>query len=305
MRSPKEHLATILTAPFMVCGAKFTIFLMLAGVFFPGNEAKVLLILTVVAWLVALLVSKVLRSTLIRGAPTPFIMELPPYRLPTLYGVVTHTWDRVWQFVKKAGTVIFAISIIMWVLMTFPSLPKEQVEHFEVQRKTAIVETKLMTKDDELMLTDKLNKIDNTEQEASLKHSYGGRMGMWMESVSKYAGFSWQANIALIGGFTAKEVILSTLSTAYSLGSAAGEEDEALGSESGLGKKLLESSDWPIPAVISFFLFVLLYSPCLVTVVVMAKESSWGWALFGTFGSLIFTYVLCVIVYQMLSVWMC
>jgi ferrous iron transport protein B len=260
-----------------------------------------------------------LRSTLIRGAPTPFIMELPPYRLPTLYGIITHTWDRVWQFVKKAGTVIFAISIVMWVLITFPQLSKEQVENFNIQRENVTQQAKNIAEDDDrqTMLTNKLINIDNIEQETALKHSYGGRMGVWLESISKYAGFPWQANIALIGGFAAKEVILSTLSTAYSLGSSEEEvtvssssKNESHGEltpkthESMLAKRLSTSRDWTMPAVISFLLFILLYAPCFVTVVAMAKESSWGWALFGTFGSLVFTYILCVIVYQVCSVFL-
>ena len=319
LRSPKERLATILTAPFMVCGAKATVFLMMAKIFFPGNETNVMLILTIVSWVAALIVAKVLRSTLIRGAPTPFIMELPPYRLPTLYGIITHTWDRVWQFVKKAGTVIFAISIVMWVLITFPQLSKEQVEKFNIQRKNVTQQAKNIAEDSDrqTVLANKLTKIDNIEQETALKHSYGGRMGVWLESISKYAGFPWQANISFIGGFAAKEVILSTLSTAYSLGSS--EEEETVSSsskneshgeltpkthESMLAKRLSTSRDWTMPAVISFLLFILLYAPCFVTVVAMAKESSWGWALFGTFGSLVFTYILCVIVYQVCSVFL-
>jgi len=276
----------------MVCGAKATVFLMLAEIFFPGNETNVMLILTITSWVAALVVAKVLRSTLIRGAPTPFIMELPPYRLPTLYGIITHTFDRVWQFVKKAGTVIFAISIIMWVLITFPQLPKEQTAHFYAMREKAVQQSNGVSKEKKRAV---LNKIDNLEQETALKYSYGGRMGVWLESVSKYAGFPWQANIALIGGFAAKEVILSTLSTAYSLGSSEEVETLSTGSENGhrdeapskrhesmLAKRLSASKDWTLPSVISLLLFILLYAPCFVTVVAMAKESSWGWALFGT-----------------------
>ena len=315
LRSPKERLATVLTAPFMVCGAKATVFLMLAEIFFPGQETNVMLILTIVSWVAALVVAKVLRSSIIKGAPTPFIMELPPYRLPTLYGIFTHTWDRVWQFVKKAGTVIFAISIIMWVLITFPQLPKEQTEDFKVKRENVIQQVKNSSEENKNIIQKKrLHEINNMEQETALKYSYGGRMGVWLESVSKYAGFPWQANIALLGGFAAKEVILSTLSTAYSLGDSGGgeavsanpgnDEKPCKASKSILGRRLLASPAWTLPAVISFLLFVLLYAPCFVTVVAMAKESSWGWALFGTFGSLIFTYILCIIVYQVLSVFL-
>ena len=108
LKNPKERIATILTAPFMVCGSKTTVYLMLARVFFPGNETIVMLVLTLGSWVFALLVSFALRKTILRGRPTPFIMELPPYRMPTIYGILAHTLDRVWQFIKKAGTVIFA-----------------------------------------------------------------------------------------------------------------------------------------------------------------------------------------------------
>ena len=138
LKSPKERIATILTAPFMVCGAKTTVYLMLAGTFFPRNETIVMLALTVGSWVFALLVSFVLRKTILRGRATPFIMELPPYRLPTMYGIATHTLDRVWQFAKKAGTVIFAASIVMWCLMTFPRLPESQTTDSALQLQSAL-----------------------------------------------------------------------------------------------------------------------------------------------------------------------
>ena len=318
LRSPKERLTTILTAPFMVCGAKTTVFLMLAEIFFPGNETFVMLILTLGAWVVVLIVSRILRTTIIRGESMPFIMELPPYRLPTLYGVATHTWDRVWQFVKKAGTVIFAISILMWVLITFPQLPQAKKDSFDTLRKAAVVQAGYSNKDikNNVLLKNKLNKIDSDEQMVALKYSYGGKMGIWLEHLTQYAGFPWQANIALIGGFAAKEVIISTLSIAYSLGDTSSSDTAEVSSKdsgetlpadvktSKLESRLAADSAWTMPAVISLFIFILLYAPCFVTVVAMAKESSWGWALFGTFGSLIFTYFLCVIVYQVCSAFM-
>ena len=240
-------------------------------------------------------------------------MELPAYRLPTLYGIITHTWDRVWQFVKKAGTVIFAISIVIWAFMTFPQLPQKQKVYFNKMRREVVLQSKNLSKERNHAA---LSKIANLEQETALKHSYGGRMGVWLERVSKYVGFPWQANIALIGGFAAKEVILSTLSTAYSLGDPDNEEaistsqgrnsteQSGIISSSMLGRKLLTNSAWTLPMVISFLLFVLLYTPCFVTIITIAKESSWMWALLGTFASLAFTYALCVIVYQVCSVFM-
>ena len=134
LRSPKEKLATLLTAPFMPCGAKVPVFLLLGGAFFKGSAATVLFWITIGSWVTALLVAWVLRNTVIRGEATPFVMELPPYRLPTLKGLLIHTWERAWQYAKKAGTVILAISILIWAFMTFPALPPEVVRGFEMER---------------------------------------------------------------------------------------------------------------------------------------------------------------------------
>ena len=121
LRSPREKLATMLTAPFMTCGAKLPVFLLLVGVFFPKREAVVLFCITLAGWLAALFAARLLRSTVISGPPTPFVMELPPYRLPTARGMVIHTWERTWQYIKKAGTVILAISILLWAAMDGPN----------------------------------------------------------------------------------------------------------------------------------------------------------------------------------------
>jgi ferrous iron transport protein B len=131
LRSPKEKIATLLVAPFMTCGAKVPVFLMLAAAFFPGQEAGVMSAVTLGAWVAALLVAKLLRSTVVRGESTPFVMELPPYRIPTLRGLCIHTWERSWSYIRKAGTVILAISVLLWAAMTFPALDEDQTVAFD------------------------------------------------------------------------------------------------------------------------------------------------------------------------------
>lgn len=113
LRSPRERLATILTAPFMACGAKLPVFMLFVGVFFQNRQAEVMVSLSLGGWIAALLVAKLLRSTLIRGEAEPFVMELPPYRRPTISGVLIHTWERIWMYIKKAGTIILAISVLL------------------------------------------------------------------------------------------------------------------------------------------------------------------------------------------------
>ena len=139
LRSPKEKLATLLTLPYMACGAKLPVFLLLVGVFFPENPARTMFLLTLAGWAAALIMARIMRSTIIRGESTPFVMELPPYRIPTLRSVLTHCWERTWMYLKKAGTVLVAVSILIWACMTFPTLGPLQAAPLEVQIATLSV----------------------------------------------------------------------------------------------------------------------------------------------------------------------
>lgn len=299
LRSPKERLATIFTAPFMICGAKTTAYVMLIAAFFPAHGALAMFILCMTSWFFVLMVSKLLRVTVIRGPSTPFVMELPPYRLPTFSGILKHTWERVWQFIEKAGTVIFAASVLMWILMTFPQYPADKVAQFDAERKAATVKVEslaaaqdLSAKAKQEMLQKRLSKIDEDQASATLQYSAGGRLGMAIGKITKYAGFPWEANIALIGAFAAKEVFVSTLSTAYSMGSIDPDSAESL------SEKIRASPGWTLPGICSVLVFILLYAPCMVTVVMIARESSWGWALFTLGGSLVFSFLVAVAIYQ-------
>ena len=284
LRSPKEKLATLLTAPFMACGAKVPVFVLLAAAFFPGEEAQVMFLITLGAWAAALLVSLGLRKTLLKGEPTPFVMELPPYRMPTMRGLAIHTWERTWQYIKKAGTVILAISILIWAAMTFPGLPEDQQAAFESQRAqvTATGEAREA----------ELAKIDNLEAEEALRNSIAGRVGTFIEPITHPAGFDWRVNIALLGGIAAKEVIVSSLGTAFSLGDVDPEESESL------SDRLAKDPKWNVANALSLIIFVLLYAPCFITVVAMARESSWKWAFFSICFNTVFAYVLAVGIYQ-------
>ncbi len=272
LRSPKERLATIFTAPFMVCGAKTTAFILITAAFFPGRETFAMFCIVLLAWLFSLVVSWLLRQTVIKGAPTPFIMELPPYRLPTAYGVFKHTWERVWQYIKKAGTVILAVSILMWILMTFPQLPEDQIEKFESQRARVTAQYNAQTKAAEEKKAQALQKIDDDQGEATLAYSCAGRIGKKLEVLSRYAGFPWQANVALVGGFAAKEIFVSTMATAYSMGSRVGDDDA-----SALAANIASDPAYSRATVYSMVVFLLLYAPCMVTVAVMVRETSWKW----------------------------
>ncbi|WP_462326611.1 ferrous iron transport protein B [Desulfobaculum sp.] len=294
LRSPREKLATILTAPYLSCGAKVPVFILLIAAFFPQQGADALFIITLAGWAMALIVALILRKTVIKGPATPFLMELPPYRIPTLRGVLIHTWERGWQYIKKAGTVILAISILLWAAMTFPGLPEDQSQAFESQR--AAVEQQLEQTSDETAiasLNEQLGDIDHHLAQAELRHSFAGRVGTFFEPVTELAGFDWRTNIALLGGFAAKEVIVSTMGTAYSLGEVDAEDAGSL------SDRLAADEAFTMWSAISLIIFTLLYAPCFVTVVVIGRESGWKWAAFSVVFNTALAYSLATLAFQM------
>ncbi len=283
LRSPKERMATLLTVPFMNCGAKLPVLTLIIGAFFSSHQARYMFLATVAAWLVALLAAKLLRSTVLRGESTPFVMELPPYRVPTIRGLLIHTWERTWQYIKKAGTVILGISILLWAMMTYPGLPDQERNRYDALRSQA------MTAGDSL----RVQEIDALQAEAALRHSIAGRIGRSLEPVSRLAGFDWRTNIALVGGFAAKEVIVSTLGTAYSLG------EGSTGEESSLTRRLQKDPHWNPVVALAALCFIMFYAPCSVTIVCIAREAgSWKWAFFSMGFNTLFAFLLAAVIYQ-------
>lgn len=236
----------------------------------------------------ALLTALGLRSTAIKGESTPFVMELPPYRMPTLRGMCLRTWERVWQYVKKAGTVILAISVLLWAAMTFPGPSESQTAAFEARRAAA--EAQAWTSADARERA--LAAIDNAEAQDALRVSVAGRVGTALEPVFAPLGFDWRTNIALLGGFAAKEVIVSTLGTAYSLGEVDPENS------AGLSAKLLSDPAWNTWTAVSLIAFVLLYAPCFVTVAVIDREIGWRWAAFSVTFNTSLAYVVSMVIHQ-------
>lgn len=340
LRSPKERIATIVTAPFMTCGAKLPVFILLAGVFFPNAQAQAMFGMTLLGWVMALCVSWLMRSTVVRGESTPFVMELPPYRLPTWRGLAIHTWERTWQYIKKAGTVILAVSVVVWAAMTFPGLPEEREAAYEAQKAeiskqiealeaTQAAETPegaqaaeaadgaakaegVQTADaskaageqakaegeeaaaspEVEALNAKLEDIEKAQAAEALSVSLAGRIGTALEPLSRWAGFDWRTNIALVGGFAAKEVIISTLGTAYSLGSVEAEEAAPLAD-------MIAAEGWPLATGLALMVFVLLYAPCFPTVVAIGKETgSWKWSVFAVTFNTVLAFALAVAIFQ-------
>lgn len=303
LRSPKEKLATLLTLPFMCCGAKVPCFLLLIAAFFPKSPALAFFLVLCCGWVGALLMASLLRHTIIRGAGTPFVMELPPYRLPTIFSILMHMWERTWMYLKKAGTIILAISIVIWAAMTFPSLPDSQKAPFEEKVAALEGQQKGLQEDSEQYkaLQDQIDEANNDLAAAQLRYSYGGRIGVAIEPVTKYLGFTWRTNIALVAGVAAKEAVVSTLGTAYSMGEQDPEDAAPL------GERLKQDPDFTPAVALSLMIFILFYSPCFVSLVVIKSEAGgWRWLFFSMIVDTISAAILAFIAYNIgRFVWGC
>jgi ferrous iron transport protein B len=262
LESRRDRLTTMLVIPLVSCGARLPIYALIIPAFFPEAwRAPMLWLIYVTGIALAILCAKLLRATLFRGESVPFVMELPPYRLPTLKGIWIHMWDRGGAYVKKAGTVILAISIVLWALTTFPRLG-EVDESLTAEQQQAEV----------------------------LAHTVAGRIGHAMEPVIRPMGFDWRIGTAMIGAFAAKEVFVAQLGIVYAVGEA-DEESEPL-------REKLAQNYTPLVGF-CIMLFMLISAPCMATIAVTKRESnSWGWALFQLGGLTLLAYVLTVAVYQ-------
>ncbi len=282
LKDPQARLATILVVPFMNCGAKLPVYSLLISAFFAHRQADVMFALTIISWGVALLAARLLRSSLLKGSQAPFVMELPPYRTPTLKGLFIHTWERTWQYVKKAGTILLAVSLVVWALMSFPGLDAQQAARYE--RLAAQAQS-----------DQERQEVANQRAAAELSATVAGRLGRVLTVVTDPLGFDWRTNVALVGGLAAKEVIVSTMGTAYSLGQGAKKSVDA----EPLAKRLAASPGWTPLAAFALMIFVMIYSPCVATLAVIRRETGgWRWPLFAMLHHTLVAYLLALLVYQ-------
>ena len=323
----RDRILTMLVTPFMSCGARLPIYLLIIPAFFDKNQALVLWVVYLIGIIMAIVVAKILGLTVLKGESAPFVMELPPYRIPTLKGVLMQMWERSWLYLKKAGTIILFVSIVMWALTVFPLFPAEKAAEYEnklpeleqvVETKTAELEKTgyvIMTDEnmqqaeeinsklsnEELLKAEQLmaeiddanmqiEQINNDLAEAELENSAAGRIGKFIEPVLKPIGFDWKIGTALIGAFAAKEVFVAQMGIVYSLGEA-GEDSDAL------REKLREN--YSALTGFAIMVFALLSAPCMATFAIVKRESnSWKWAFLQFFGMTAIAYIITFIIYQ-------
>ncbi|MBM4164634.1 MAG: ferrous iron transport protein B [Lentisphaerae bacterium] len=286
LESRRDRLTTMLVVPLMSCGARLPIYALIIPAFFPEPwHGPVLWGIYLIGIALAVVSAKVLKSTLLRGETPPFVMELPPYRMPTLRSLSIHLWNRGGAYLKKAGTIILGISVILWAMQQWPGLPAGQTEAFAERRVAAEALV------DDAAREQALAAVGGEEAEASLRASLMGRLGRSLEPVLRPCGFDWRLSTAMIGALAAKEVFVTQMGIIYALG---GEQDEA---SVPLREKI--RADYTPLAGFCVMLFCLISAPCMATIAVTRRESgSWRWALLQLGGLTLLAWVVTAAVFQ-------
>ena len=284
LRSKKDRVVTVLITTFMSCGARLPVYILFIGAFFaPEKGASVMFSIYMIGVVMAFIMAFIFRKAFFKGEETPFVMELPPYRIPRLKTVLRHMFDRGLMYIKKAGTYVFAASIIIWALMTFPLY--EPTEEDNVRFMQEAKELALENGDDEILEIE-YNRLVASE---GLKNSYAGKIGTFIEPVIKPLGFDWRIGIALVAGGAAKEVLVSTIAQIKSI-----EEDD----ETTLTESLQNDPVFNPIVAYSLLLFVLLYFPCFAAVGVIGSEIGNKWIPFLMIYTLLVAWIVSFIFYQ-------
>jgi ferrous iron transport protein B len=248
----------------------------------------------------AIVMGRFFRATLLRGQVAPFVMELPPYRAPMMKGLLIHMWDRSKIFLKKMGGIILIGSVVIWFLSAFPrdvSYSRDyQKDKASVDARYAIILEKTQDADDRAVLMterqDILGAMEMAMAKERVEKSYLGQIGKFLEPVFSPLGIDWRGSVAVLSGFVAKEIVVSTLGVLYAAGEEADEESEAL-------QSALKRSGMTALSAYALMVFVLIYVPCLATVSTIRRETnSWKWALFSIGYSCCLAWVVAFVIYQ-------
>ncbi len=256
----KSRLITMLIIPLMSCSARLPVYIIIIGAFFPHNSALILFSLYLLGILMSILMAKLFSRFVVKGDSSPFVMELPPYRLPTTKAVTRHTWEKGKQYLKKMGTTILLASIAVWALSYYPRMDE-----------------------------------NDTSGMTQMEYSYIGRIGKVIEPVIRPCGFEWKEGVSIITGIGAKEIVASTMGVLYAQENA---EEVSEADESRLSSIIAKSGMTSL-AALSFLIFVLLYMPCIPTCISIKNESGkWKWAFFTIIYTTTLAWICSTIVYQ-------
>lgn len=307
LENRQDRILTILINPFMSCSARLPVYILFAGAFFHAHAGTVILSLYLVGIVLAFVSARIYGMVFFRGSSTPFVMELPPYRIPTLKSTLLHMWDRASQYLRKMGGIILAFSIIIWFMGEYPKSPDIAREYdariaaVQAEGYSALEKARARGASSESLDEVRTKYITGARQleveKATLekRNTIIGRMGEFLTPVTSPLGFNEQMGISLVTGFVAKEVVVSTMGVLY-------HADIGNGADGGQQPidQVIRRPEYGITPLVAytFMLFVLLYVPCLATVVVMGREAGWRWAFVSLVYQLVLAWTVCFLFYN-------
>jgi len=297
LESEKDRILTILITPFMSCSAKLPVYIVLAGAFFGPRAGTVIFLIYLLGIVLSIATGRLFRSTLLRGADAPFVMELPPYRVPMFKSLTIHMWDRSKIFLRKMGGIILVGSVVVWCLTAFPRQVSFSIDYdARIQKieqayqayqppKQLNLSSEMETRKDQ-----EIQQLRAAKAAERAEKSLMGRLGAAIAPFFQPLGIDWKGGIALLTGFVAKEIVVSTLGVLY----AADDVSEP----GALEKALLASKMTPLTAF-AMMIFVLLYLPCIATVAAIRRETgSLSWMIFSIAYTTSVAWIMAFLVYQ-------
>jgi len=291
IESRRDRLITMLITPFMSCSAKLPVYILLISAFFAKNQGSVLFLLYLLGVLFAILTSLILKRVFFKSVDIPFVMELPPYRIPTARSIVKHVFFSTGLYLRKIGGVILLASIIIWILSNFPRTTAYSKDYTDEITK---VENAQMLVGE---TNESIGKLLLEQKSEEQSNSFLGRIGHSIEPVMRPLGFDWRLSVSIISGLAAKEVVVSTLGVIFQADNSKGKASlvEKIQTQKDSSGKTVFS---PLIAF-SFMLFILTYFPCIGVVAAISRESgSWKWAAFTVVYTTAIAWILSFTVYQ-------
>lgn len=262
LESRRDRIITMLIIPFMSCSARLPVYILLVAAFFPKNQGLVLMSIYFIGIVVAILTALLMKKTLFKNSSVPFVMELPPYRMPTIRNILIHMWEKTGQYLRKMGTIILMASILIWALGYFP-----------------------------------LERESGVNSSRHLEQSYIGKIGHFIEPGLEPLGFDWKMGVSIVTGLAAKEIVVSSMGILYHVPDA---EDNNQGLAESLKSQLDSQGNHIFSPLVAygFMLFILIYFPCMAVIAAIKKEAGWKWALFTIFYTTGIAWIVSFCVYQ-------
>jgi ferrous iron transport protein B len=293
----KDRILTMIITPFMSCSARLPVYVLIISAFFPNHQGAMLFAIYTIGVILAILVALVMNKVAFKKEDVPFVMELPPYRIPTLKSTTMHMWYKGQQYLRKMGTIILLASILIWALGYFPR-DIEYSQDYEAQIESIEANTQL--KDD--TKSEQIAQIEIDQEAERQEKSYIGQLGHAIEPVIKPLGYDWKMGVSILTGLAAKEIVVSSMGILYQADMEADENSESLKAKLQSqtytsGDKKGEKVFTPLVAF-GFMLFILIYFPCVAAIAAIKKETDWGWAIFTMVYTTALAWIVAFLVYQ-------